>query len=174
MKNILKKIADVLIGPYEIYAIFRSGQTDELPPGVREVTAAEILASPYETVRAISHYDAPDALFFGAFENELLASACCVWHGATYTRLRGFIDLPADAAKLVQINTAEEMQGKHLARKLIKGATFLLKRKGFKHVYARVWRGHIGSEKAFKYAGWQKAYTILKGTIWRSPFRISF
>ena len=174
MKNILKKIAEFLIGPYEIYAIFRSGQTDELPPGVREITTAEILASPYETVRAISHYDALDTLFFGAFENETLSSACCIWYGDTYKRMRGFIDLPADAAKLVQINTAEEMQGKHLARKLIKGTTFLLKKKGFKHVYARIWRGHIGSEKAFRYAGWQKTSTIMKGTVWGRPFRISF
>ena len=166
MKSLLKKIAATLLGPYEFYSIYRTAyQADTNSLAEETVYSLDlhtIEASPYDDIRQLGAYAASEALFFGLDDDGELSAACCFWYGETYREKRGFIDLPPGAAKLVHICTTPSKRGKHLATRLIAGATQQMAKRGMAPLYARIWAGHIASEKAFENAGWRKTGKIFK------------
>ena len=82
-------------------------------------------------------------------------------YGERYAVQRGFLRLKDDEAKLVQITTAPSARNNAFARSLIAASSLAMLSQGFNRLYARIWRGHTASERAFSAVGWKKMATVL-------------
>lgn len=154
---------------YRIFALFRPGDAPIGDSGVRVACLddAEALASSSSPeLRALVHYTGTEALAFGLYAGSELAGACFYWFGERY-RARGFIELPAGAAKLVQITTAPAFRGRGLAPILIQQSAQAMFARGFTPLYARVWHSHAASIRAFRKAGWTETSMV---TTFSLPF----
>src|SRR6185437_15786894 len=158
VKPLMKFFIKSILGDYEIYSIYcRDGSAvDSADPAVRVADKEQLLRSEVPEFRALANYDGEEARCFVHEEVQTILCVCWYWYGEQYRTQRGFWPLLADDAKLVQITTLPAARGWGLARRLIVGSAWVLTEAGFTRLYARVWRGHRASEKAFEAAGWQR------------------
>ncbi len=161
MNAVVAKIAQRLLGEYELYRIY------ELPlpsaqgaPGdafdIRPLEGgAEASASPDPELRSLSGYAGADAVGYGAFVGNELGAGCWLWYGEWY-RQRNFWPLKEQEAKLVQVTTGERYRGKGLGLRLLNHAAWDMSRRGFRILYARIWHSNVSSIKLFEKAGWRE------------------
>lgn len=167
MKVILKKVLAVLLGDYEIYWVYRKDITDPivdatLSTGIscKTLTEDDLLSQSGLFDRQKSYLGA-QAIGYGLYVDGQLVSACFYWFADRYKQ-RGFICLPNNAAKLVQIVTAPKQQGKGYAAMLLSQSAVEMQRQGFKQLYARVWHNNHASNAVFKKNQWQRLYLRIR------------
>lgn len=167
MKVILKKVLAVLLGDYEIYWVYRkdipSSVVDtKLSAGVSFKTLSEDdLLNKSGLFEQQKNYLGEQAIGYGLYADGQLVSACFYWFAERYKQ-RGFICLPNNAAKLVQIVTAPQQQGKGYAAMLLSQSAVAMQRQGFKQLYARVWHNNHASNAIFKKNQWQRLYLRIR------------
>ena len=164
MKQLTKQLFRKVFGDYELYSIYVWEKGIEQKPedfAIRQLSIDDLLGSSSSQIRKISNYAGGDAYIFGVEENDNVLCACCYWHNERYPTERGFWRLEPQEAKLVQIVTAREARNRGLARQLISASGFAMSEKGFNKLYARIWKGHRASERAFEAAKWSRCATVV-------------
>ncbi len=161
MKKFLKKMARVILGPYELYTIYESPLNSKKHDNVIEIKASDLKASEYIEIADLSIYDSSETYFFAYIENTKILGVCVYWFGQQYKLKRNFWPLKHNEAKLIQITLAECARGKGFAPRLISGSSFIMAQKGFVKLYSRVWRNHTASDKSFLRAGWIKKASLI-------------
>lgn len=172
MKQFLKKLATALFGPYEIYSIYRWRGPGNDAGTLTPLTVEDLAAASFPEINALTAYAGDEALCYGLHDDGELACACWYWFGERYRQERGFLPLGPREAKLIQITTAKEARGRALARRLIGESSAAMAGQGFETLYARIWRGHAASEKAFAAADWCKVATIATFHVFSQPMRL--
>jgi RimJ/RimL family protein N-acetyltransferase len=158
VKTLIKSFVRTLVGEYEFYAIY-AWQDDGAAGAGRDpsILGEERLhAASAPEIRSLAHYTGADSRCFVLEESGTALSACCYWFGERYRTERGFWKLEDREAKLVQITTVPGARGRGLARRLIAASSRAMADEGFRRLYARVWRGHRASQRAFEAAGWRR------------------
>ena len=164
MKQVLKAAFRGLFGPYEYYNIYQRDLRQPAPAGdgiAVAMTAADMLRSSSSDIRALASYDGTEAKGFGIVDDGNVVCACWYWYGRRYAETRGFWPLEKGDAKLVQITTAGEARGRGLARRLIGESARAMEAEGFQRLFARIWHGHVASERAFEAAGWRRIAAVV-------------
>jgi RimJ/RimL family protein N-acetyltransferase len=169
MKELLKRLLHLLLGEYGLYRIYTRPTADAPPPRsekssgftVREIGAAELLASPDQLVREQAGYLGEDACAFACFDGARIVGVCFYWFGARY-RKRNFWPLADGQAKLVQVVTLPEMRGREVAPTLVALSTHAMRDKGFERTFARIWHSNTPSLRAFARAGWTYVSTVVE------------
>lgn len=159
MKSLLKNIANICFGPYEVWTIWRRDPLPEPTDSdfpIRVVSGEELARESDPEIRSLASYDGADAVGFGTWQQGLIGCACWYWFGKRYETQRAFIKLGPNEAKLVQITTAAAARGQGLAARLISTSGSEMAKRGFTRLYARIWMGHKASEGAFRRAGWER------------------
>ena len=167
MKNILKKALTGLLGDYEIYWVYCKDiacatNEPQLPAAIScKQLSEEDLLSVAAVFSRQKNYLGEQAVGYGLYANDELASACFYWFGERYKQ-RNFIRLPQAAAKLVQIITAPEQQGKGYAAMLLSQSASAMQQQGFKQLFARVWHNNHPSNAIFKKNQWQRLHLRIR------------
>jgi len=165
------RLARTLLGPYEIYRIYRLDLSLAVPPAKETadlgavLDADELARSPDPGIRDLATYAGAEALGFAARDHGTVVSACWYWIGERY-ETRGFWPLAPGEAKLVQITTAGGFRGRGLASQLLLYSAAEMRRRGFRKLYARIWHNHAPSIATFEKVGW--GYVALVIRVW--PF----
>ncbi|MBK5921290.1 hypothetical protein CCR80_09640 [Rhodothalassium salexigens] len=160
MTPLVRAVGRALFGDYELYAIYAidtapgRGPVGDTPGQAMFVPLNGPEQLPAELAE-VAAYAGPEAALFGLRVGKDYVAACVFQWGRRYARERGFIPLADGEAKLVQITTAPAARGQGAARTLIAAASSAMAQRGFVRLYARVWRGHKASQKAFVAAGWE-------------------
>ena len=164
MNRPLKITLRRLLGDYEIYNIYCCAspfESPDLPVEMAEISADLCRQSSYPEIQDLAGYAGRDGKGFGIFDKGELVCACWYWYGERYVLKRGVWPLEDNEAKLVQITTAENARGKAFARNLVTASSRSMEAAGFRYLFARIWFGHIASERTFEAAGWQRIATML-------------
>lgn len=181
VRTILKKLLISLLGDYEIYWIYRKALVpDNLIAALPDVVSCKRLyEADLDDAAAIfsrqKNYLGEQAVGYGLYVDDILVSACFYWFGERYKQ-RNFISLPDAAAKLVQIITAPEQQGKGYAAMLLSHSAERMQQQGFKQLYARVWHNNHPSNAIFRKKQWQRlhlrvrVYPLGRSLIFTLPF----
>jgi RimJ/RimL family protein N-acetyltransferase len=114
----------------------------------------ELAASRHEELRRQAWTPEKDAWAFGARIDGELVAVCWIQARETHRKRGGLLDLADDEAELAQITTAPSFQGRGIASKLIRYAAWQMGIRGFRKLYAKIWRGNDASMRAFQKAGW--------------------
>lgn len=149
-----------MVGPIGIWSIWEK-TVAPCPPEVTALpiepaTAEALGASDDLEIRGLAQYAGPQSTGFAITECGKVVCACWYWYGERYARERAFWPLAETDAKLVQVTTASHARGRGLARRLIAESGAEMARRGFRHLYARIWIRHRASENAFRAAGWHR------------------
>lgn len=177
MKELLKKLAHLLLGEYAAYYVYTRACVDGPAPlspfTVQAVDADQIRAAADPLLRAQAFYAGDGALTYACMDGSRMVGLCCYWYGERY-RPRGFWPLGAGEAKLVQIVTAPDMRGRKVARAMLDATVPAVARHGFTRAFARVWHSNTPSLRAFESAGWQRVALVveLNPLRLRRPWRI--
>ncbi|WP_395403798.1 GNAT family N-acetyltransferase [Pseudoduganella sp. UC29_106] len=173
MKELLKRLAHLVLGEYSIYQILQrsEGQAAIAAPAgagfrITPVTRADIEASNDPVMREQAGYAGEGALAYACWHDDQIAGLCFYWHGARYLP-RNFWPLQADEAKLVQVITSPRMRGRKVAGTLIALSCADVMTHGFKRTFARVWHSNTPSLRAFAGAGWTRCAMVIE----INPFR---
>jgi GNAT superfamily N-acetyltransferase len=176
MKELIKRLMRLVLGEYAAYRIYaRPADAPALARGgknagyqVREIGAAELLASPDALMREQAFYLGEQALAFACYHEERIVGLCFYWFGARYLK-RNFWPLKEGEAKLVQLITLPEMRGREVAPSLISWSSQAMRDKGFARCYARIWHSNTPSLRAFARAGWVEVATVFEVNPLRRP-----
>jgi ribosomal protein S18 acetylase RimI-like enzyme len=168
---VLRGLARLVLGEYEIYRIYSRDLTAETratpAPGVvlRSIGSEdEIKGSPDPELQRQSIYAGPGAQGFGAWIEGVLAGVCWYWSSERYRRDRNFWPLEDGDVKLVQIAVGAAFQGRGVGQTLMAHAEHEMARQGARRAYARIWHSNTPSIRLFERAGWKPIaqVTILK------------
>lgn len=168
MKELLKKLARLLFGPYAIYHIHSSSPqcgARAAPDSARfrfvELEKSRIESSADRLIREQLAYHGSGAHAYGCLDGSEIVAVCYFWHGTAYAK-RNFWPLAEREAKLVQIVTTPQMRGRGIASGLILFASDAMFRQGFRRLYARIWHSNTSSLKSFEKAGWIRIATVIE------------
>lgn len=164
IKPLLKWIANVVVGNYEIYRIYQSPLRIDKPSlrnaaHIEKIDGDRLKRETSPDIRDQAVYAGDGATVYAYFEQENILGVCCYWEGERY-RERNFWPLQPDEAKLVQIIVTPEARGKGVATSLIIHSSADLQAMGKSHCYARIWHSNHPSIRAFENAGWQRIATV--------------
>jgi len=171
MNAVLRGLAKLVLGDYEIYRIYRRDlrtETRATPaPGValRPIGSTdEITGSPDPDLQRQSIYAGPGAQGFGAWIEGNLAGVCWYWETGRYRRDRNFWPLEDGDVKLVQIAVGAAYQGRGVGQALMAHSEHEMALQGSRRAYARIWHSNTPSIRLFERAGWRPIaqVTILK------------
>ena len=95
-----------------------------------------------------------DTVLFGAWVDNELAAICWFQSRETHRKRRGLLPLEDDEAELAQITTASAFRGRGIASQLIRHGSGQMGAKGYRRLYAKIWRDNSPSRHAFERAGW--------------------
>jgi GNAT superfamily N-acetyltransferase len=111
---------------------------------------------------------------FGAYDGDQVAAVCGVWSGEASNSNRGYMAMSLRDSELVHVYTSPAFRGRGIASDLIRFATYAVRSKGTKRVFARVWHSNRASVRAFEKAGWSQIYFAiqLSPPLWRRPVQI--
>jgi RimJ/RimL family protein N-acetyltransferase len=180
MKQLIKKMARLLLGDYSIYHIYSSSienmqaiRPDSAGLGFSILEKEQTDSSAERLVREQSSYHGPETYSYACLKEDQIVGLCYFWHGDRY-RKRNFWPLADGEAKLVQIVTIPRLRGHGVASALIAYASLQMFGQGFKRLYARIWHSNLPSLRAFQRAGWQRVATVIEVNPLRraSPIRI--
>jgi ribosomal protein S18 acetylase RimI-like enzyme len=162
MNAVLRALAKLVLGDYEIYRIYRrdlSTETKPMPaPGVvlRPIRSNdEITGSPDPDLRRQSIYAGPGAQGYGAWIEGALAGVCWYWSTDRYRKDRNFWPLKDGDVKLVQIAVGAAYQGRGVGQALMAHAEHEMALQGSRRAYARIWHSNKPSIRLFERAGWK-------------------
>ncbi|WP_028103263.1 GNAT family N-acetyltransferase [Pseudoduganella violaceinigra] len=183
MKELLKRLAHVVLGEYAIYRILQrrtAAGPAPIPPqaagfDIGPVQRAEIEACSDPLMREQAFYAGDGACAYACREGGRIVGLCFYWYGERY-RPRGFWPLREGQAKLVQIITAPSMRGRKVAPALITVSAADLAEQGFECLFARVWHNNNPSLRAFAAAGWTRCALVVEVNPLRRarPWRLRF
>jgi RimJ/RimL family protein N-acetyltransferase len=185
MKDLIKKIARILLGEYTIFKIVSRTKANLPPKSIKElpftfglVTPEAIANSSDELIRKQAYYHGTeDVRAYACFDGERIVGVAFCWFGDRYRTLRrNFWPLASGQAKLVQIITLPEMCGKGIATALYYHASKHMLENGFSRIYARIWHSNTPSLIAAQRAGWKVIGTVIEiyPLGMEKPLRISF
>ena len=180
MTNYLKKLTQILLRDYSFYHIYGRGCADEnasLAPGFRfePVEKNEIENSKDGMIVEQAWYHGQSTHAYACFDGLRIVGLLFFWYGEGY-RKRNFWPLADREAKLVQLFVLPEIRGRGIGKSLIAFATQDMSCRGFKYVYARIWRSNTPSLRAFERAGWERMATVIELFIYgrKNPLRFEF
>ena len=183
MKEMLKKLARLLVGEYAIYQIYTLALEGcaQTKPGqlttyrIAPVDASAIKASPDALIREQVGYTGPGSHSYACFDGDRIVGVCFYWFGSRYLT-RNFWPLAEGEVKLVQIVSLPEMRGCGVATTLITWSCLDLVKKGFIRAYARIWHTNTPSLRAFKSSGWRQIALVIEIRPFRQtrPIRLRF
>lgn len=183
MKELVKKLASMVLGEYSAYYIYaspvgdasptRSGMTETFRVERVDAFALESSADPW--VRDQAGDAGPDSQAYACFDDDRIAGLCFYWFGHRYLQ-RNFWPLADGEAKLVQIISHPDMRGRGIATQLVVSSLQDMVQHGFCRAYARIWHSNTPSIRAFERAGWVRVALILEiNPLRRSlPIRMRF
>lgn len=163
---------------YEAYRIVRQAHPHQSPLfadspfRTGEITDLADIRAGSPELRDLAQYAGSEAFGLGAWLDAELVGACWYWYGDRY-RSRGFLDLPAHAAKLVQVTVDTRYRGRGIAPLLIARSASALSELGFTGLYARIWHSNEASRAAFRKAQWTELGLDVSVSTFlrRRPFR---
>jgi RimJ/RimL family protein N-acetyltransferase len=161
----------VVLGEYGIYYIYTRGieQGDSSIPETVDlkfvrVDQSAVESSTDESILRQVLYHGTQSLAYACVDGDRIVAVCYFWHGDRY-RERNFWPLSSGEAKLVQIVTIPEMQGRGIAPRLIGYASRDMFQQGFQRLFARIWHSNLASRKAFQRAGWRQVALVVEGQL---------
>jgi RimJ/RimL family protein N-acetyltransferase len=181
MKDVIKRLPQLLFGDYSIYRIYSremGGGAVNVPTGhglhFARVEKAAVETSEETLIREQAWYFGTDSQVFAYLEGARIISLCVFWYADRY-RTRNFWPLAEREAKLVQIVTLPEKRGSGIATALIASAAAAMFTTGFVRLYARIWHSNAPSLRAFQRAGWTQVATVIEIYPLRRkrPFRLT-
>jgi ribosomal protein S18 acetylase RimI-like enzyme len=154
----LRSIARTVFGDYALYRIYAIDAENCTPSESSDLEFVE-LNTPDDLggdpeMRKLDAYLGEEAFGFGARVGDQLATACFFWTGRRYKQ-RSFWPLADNEAKLVEIRTIPQQQGKGAASRLIRHASHEMAQRGYQRLYSRIWHSNHASIRAFAKAGWR-------------------
>jgi RimJ/RimL family protein N-acetyltransferase len=168
MKELFKKLARLLFGPYAIYHIHSCSPQcgpEAAPDSARfhfvELEKSLIESSSDRLIREQLAYHGSEVHSYGCLDGSEIVAVCYFWHGTAYAK-RNFWPLAEREAKLVQIVTKPQMRGRGIASGLILFGSEEMFRQGFTRLYARIWHSNASSLKSFEKAGWIRVATVIE------------
>jgi GNAT superfamily N-acetyltransferase len=174
----LKTLALLILREYSFYHIYSLTDTDEQPSPIAElrfesIEKKEIDNSSDMMIIEQAWYHSQGTYAYACMEDSRIVGLCFFWYGEGY-RKRNFWPLADQEANLVQLFVLPEMRGRGIGRNLIQFAIQDMFRKGFKRVYARIWRSNTSSLQAFRHAGWNHIATVIELSLRgrKKPFRL--
>lgn len=181
MPSFLKKWMLLLLGDYAIYFIYRRHGTSIVNDAVKldssfeilEVSEAAAAASSDLFLKSQVQYFGHEAVAFACIHNQQVVGLCFYWFGDLY-KSRNFWPLAPDHAKLVQIVTRADMQGRGIAGHLISRSSLTMMSRGFRSLYARVWHSNKPSWRAFSRSGWTRIALAVEINPFRSTRPLRF
>jgi len=166
MKNLIKRLAQLLFGNYSIYHIYSPNAEIQITPLVSNlqfsiVEKCEIENSNDQIIVDQAWYHGQGVHAYACREGARIVGLCFFWYGERY-RSRSFWPLANHEAKLVQLITLADMRNQGIASALINYGTQDISMRGFTRVYARIWHSNRPSLRAFKRAGWTRVATVIE------------
>jgi RimJ/RimL family protein N-acetyltransferase len=178
MKEWVKRALSACFEEHELYRIYRSPALDNDGCGGGDQAIVELTRDSFDTappfIRSLQHYLGGESIAVGIYVGDNLASAAVYLWGDKYHRTDGFIPIAQGQAKLEQINTDEAYRGRGLATKVIQGSCRIMRDKGFRRLYARVWHNNNSSVRAFEKAGWTEIGFVAGVRTRSRAWRISY
>lgn len=178
MTKHLKSLARLLLRDYSFYHIYRRSCAEEKPLLTDElrfeiIEKKEIDSARDRIIGDQAWYHGENTNAYACIEGSRIVGLCFFWHGERYKK-RNFWPLTDQEAKLVQLFVLPEMRGQGIGKSLIQFATRDMSHRGFKYVYARIWRSNMPSLRAFESAGWDRVATVIEISlrIRNKPFRL--
>jgi RimJ/RimL family protein N-acetyltransferase len=182
MRQLLKKLARMLLGDYSVYYIYacKAGRGARPAANASGLRFAPLQKEQVESSKEVlitdqSTYHGSESHAYGYFQDSRIVASCYFWHGARY-RERNFWPLADGEAKLVQIVVIPPMRGRAVATSLIARAAEDMFKKGFRCLYARIWFSNAPSWHAFRRAGWTRIAVVIEARplLWLAPRRVVF
>ena len=169
MKEVVKKLAQILFGDYSAYKIYSRSKADASPSHptttatfrIEPVDEFAINSSAEPLIREQVGYAGPGSHAYACFDDGRIVGICFYWFGDRYLR-RNFWPLVDGEAKLVQIISLPEMRGRGIATMLITLSCRHMMQTGFRQLYARIWHSNTPSLRAFERAGWMQVAFVLE------------
>lgn len=162
--SFVKRLLAPLVGDYSAYFIYQSPKaaiTASSKFTVRLVGPEELGEEAEDLFRQQAFYLGPQSRGFACFEGQTMVGLCFYWYGERY-RQRNFWPLQDRQAKLVQIVTLPQAQGRGVATTLIRESLVHLQEDSFCSAFARVWHSNVPSYKAFERAGWRRIAFVME------------
>ena len=181
MSSLLKNWLLLLLGDYAIYFIYQRHRNSVVSAAAQLDSTFEILelneaaaaASSDFFLKSQIQYFGQEATAFACIQNQQVVGLCFYWFGDLY-KSRNFWPLAPNHAKLVQIVTREDMQGRGIAGHLISRSSLTMMSRGFQSLYARVWHSNKPSWRAFSRSGWERISLAVEINPFRSTRPLRF
>ena len=178
MANFIKRLARHLLRDYSFYHIYVCNGRSEilsLDTGFRlqPIEKEEIASSEDKMIVQQAWYHGLNTHAYACMDGSRIVGLCFFWYGERYSK-RNFWPLADQEAKLVQLIVLPQMHGRGIARSLIEFATQDMLERGFKRLYARIWRSNTPSLCAFERARWRRLATVIEIYLVfrKNPFRL--
>lgn len=166
-----KQAARLVLGDYQIYAIYGLDLEAAMPPDLGPWQAAgftfgpvsrgEVEAAADPGLRERAHYAGPGSASYGIRHGGDLVCVQFHWFGDRY-RQRNFWPLAADEVKSVEFYTVPALRGRGVGPAIKAYSAWELKELGFRRVFSRVWHSHTASRRANEKAGWRHVATVVE------------
>ena len=160
MNALLKRIAQVLLGEYQLIRIYyRETESPELHPPIgvelRAISGTEIYTND-QTLRDHTWYgeSREQSRGFGLWSQGDLVAACWLWTSRHPNLPRRFAAIEDDEAVLMDIVTAKASRGRGYAGLLIDFATREMHKAGYRKLWTWIWHSNTPSIRAFSKANW--------------------
>ena len=166
MTRYLKILAQFLFRDYSFYHIYGRECMDGKSPQpaafrLQAIEKNDIDISKDGMIIEQTWYHGQFTHAYACIEGSRIVGLIFFWYGEGYSK-RNFWPLADQEAKLVQLFVLPEMRGRGIGKSLIEFATQDMFRRGFKYVYARIWRSNGSSLRAFERAGWARMATVIE------------
>lgn len=179
MKNLIKRLAKLLFGNYNIYHIYSPNTEIKITPPLSNlqfsiVEKYEIENSNDQIIRDQAWYHGQGVHAYACREGARIVGLCFFWYGERYLS-RNFWPLANHEAKLVQLITLPDMRNQGIAGALINYGTQEISIRGFTRVYARIWFSNRPSLRTFKRTGWTRVATVIELNLFnrKSSFKVT-
>lgn len=166
MTRYLKIFAQLFLRDYSFYHIYGRDCKDGRAPlpavfRFQPIEKNEIDSSQDEMIIEQTWYHGQCTHAYACIEDSRIVGLIFFWYGEGYSK-RNFWPLADQEAKLVQLFVLPAMRERGIGKSLIEFATQDMYRRGFKYVYARIWRSNVSSLAAFERAGWARMATVIE------------
>ncbi len=154
----LKTLALLILREYSFYHIYSLTDTDEQPSPIAElrfesIEKKEIDNSSDMMIIEQAWYHSQGTYAYACMEDTRIVGLLLFLVRRRLSQKKLLADWLIRKPSSVQLFVLPEMRGRGIGRNLIQFAVQDMFRKGFKRVYARIWRSNTSSLQAFRHAG---------------------
>jgi GNAT superfamily N-acetyltransferase len=167
LRALMERMARWILGKYSCFKIYSLDLNQDLPIAssdfdFAEVTAEQVKSAERQELRERAWYGGEGSYGFGAYDGDKLVCLQWYWYGERYKCQRNFWPLARNEAKAVEIYTLTEYRGQGIATFLKMWSAVVMKERGFRRLYNRIWHSNHSSIRASQKSGWGQIATVIQ------------